>query len=69
MKKVTKPVPAAVAAINAEVEAEVAAATPPKSKVKKIDWSRPYGTIHGESKGSYEQEGKLFDIDGLEVTE
>ncbi|MDD5084204.1 MAG: hypothetical protein PHT88_04755 [Candidatus Moranbacteria bacterium] len=30
----------------------------------KLDKSKPYGSVHGDSKAAFEQDGVLFDADG-----
>ena len=71
--KIKKEIPAAVAAAVAEKKKsesdQAESDSTPKSKGKKIDWTRPYGSVHGESNGRYEQDGKLYDVDGIETTD
>lgn len=38
----------------------------PKRRAK-IDMDKPYGTVHGITDAKFEQDGKLFGSDGLEV--
>jgi hypothetical protein len=33
----------------------------------KIDFDKPYGTVTGDTKVAYEQDGKFFDINGDEM--
>jgi hypothetical protein len=33
----------------------------------KLDFNRPYGTVHGDSEAAFEQDGVLFDSSGDKV--
>lgn len=47
------------------VDNEPIAEKPQKSR--KLDFTRPYGTVHGMDGKRYEQDGKLFDVNALEI--
>lgn len=53
----------------APAEAEAPAPAERKKRRKRLEESRPYGTVHGIGEAKYEQDGKLFGSDCMELGE